>query len=632
MNNKYIIFLTLLFFLIISISSVHASNDTTGTVYSTDNNSSYSIYENKLDELSKEDIKQDNSKKIHKTIVNNSKQLSTTLSNISDEDSHYIYYTNSTFTDDIVIGDRNSKYNPKISIYGSLLDDVDVDSNATITIYSGCVTFKHISFIKCINTDYTITNYGNLTIADSNILYNDNFIKNYGNLMLNNCEIRANVATDSLISNIQGSILLNESYVYDNQGQFADNFANLTVYGTNIHGHNKSSIKLDPSQSYSFIENHNNATLNISYTAFRGFYNNSCTIIVNHGNLTVYNVGFYYSTVRNAIVNYALANITNSDFEFNIVDSLIINEFDKDHLIKEYMYIKSNKFDANIGHNGVILFNRAKAIFNNNNCWNNTAYYNGCLSNGGKLITHANNFRNNHVVKCGLIYNWNLLDSSKDYYNNNTARYGGCIYNTGNASIANTLMKFSQAVNASTIYNTGNMNITKSNINKNKAKNGGTIFNNGSLNMSFNSVYNNKASCGGVILNYYRLSLFSNAFKYNIADNASAVANIPSEHIIHAPNPEIDKHAGYFKDTLQSFAICISLRNVYTLNKALTEATILNQGHMIIAYDTIKTLGVNTYLIVNTGTINLKNSTLVNYNHMDESLIKNNGTIYNATC
>jgi hypothetical protein len=149
------------------------------------------------------------------------------------------------------------------------------------------------------------------------------------------------------------------------------------------------------------------------------------------------------------------------------VDSLIINEFDKDHLIKEYMYIKSNKFDANIGHNGVILFNRAKAIFNNNNCWNNTAYYNGCLSNGGKLITHANNFRNNHVVKCGLIYNWNLLDSSKDYYNNNTARYGGCIYNTGNASIANTLMKFSQAVNASTIYNTGNMNIAKSNINKN---------------------------------------------------------------------------------------------------------------------------------------------------------------------
>ena len=615
------------------ISTIHAANDT-ATIEDYSDNS----YDDRLDELANEDIKKDNSKNIHKLTVNDSKQLGDTLSNIRDNDSYYIYYNkNSWNNENVTIGDVNSNYNPRISVYANVLwGDSTSQSNVTMTIYSGNVNFKYLSFIKCSNTNYTITNYANLTLSDAYLCLNDNFIRNYGNITINKCEIKGNVAGDSFISNQKGKLSITKSYFYINNCQIVDNNASVNITSNCFSGHRNTTLKSDASGYYSFINNRNGATLTVGYNTFLAFRNESCSIITNHGNLSVEGNLFNRNNVKYIISNYALANITENEFrDNNAVRTLILNEFDKDILIKEYLYIKSNNFNSNTGVNGAILFNRAKAIFNNNNCSNNRVSSNGgCLFNGGRLITHVNSFRSNNASNGGAIYNINLLDSSKDYFNHNVALSGGCIYNRGVCNVISSVMKFSYALNGSVIYNEhANMTLIKSNINKNKAMDCGIIYTNGTLTLRFNTFCYNKAFYGGSVYNNNLLYSFNNAYKFSVADRASVMANLCSTHIIASYNQSLGKNLTiYVPESTYSGCVCLSSTDVFTLNKALDEATILNDGYMQLSGDMIKTLGVNNYLIVNEGTLILKNTELINYDYIDETLVKNGGKIYNSTC
>ena len=639
---KYLYLILFLIILSVSLISVVSAGDTSY---------SCSPYESGFAQISDESFNDVNGEEIQSNVpttklyANNSKQLEKKLSRIHDDGNYQIFYSNDSFSNATInIGDKNKTFKPNISIVGDIfyLNNYNASSNFKINIYSGCLNLKYITFAEDNSTEYTITNYANLSFENVNFLRNNNFIKNYANITINNSKILANNASDAFISNDNGSVIIDNSDIRLNMIHLAENNANLTIVNNRINEQSYITQTGTGLNDDFFLKNSNGANLNIEKNNFYHFVGNKTSIIKNYGNLTVYDNIFNKNMVNHIIENYAAARITFNDFEENLVNSLIYNDFDKNNSFKDYIYIKSNNFQFNSGLNGAILVNKAKAIFNTNNASKNTGLSNaGCIFNKGKLITHYNKFQYNNASSGGVIFNSKILTSSKDYYNHNTAVIGGCIYNTGNSTITNVMIKFSNAINGSAVYTKGNMSISKSNINKNKANDSGTIFNNGMLTLTYNSLYYNKAtSYGGVIMNYYTVISLRNAYKHNIAGIGSAVASNCSEHIIKNNNM-LQQNTGsntlinpsYLPEEYVIFGSSYSsLNDVYTLNKANIEATILNNGHAVLSDCTMKTLGVNNYIIINNGTLTLKRCELINYNHLNETLIKNTGKLYNSTC
>ena len=190
MNCKKYLYL-ILFLIILSTSLI-------SVVSAADTSYSSSPYEMGFAQISDDNYNDVDGEEIQSNVpttqlyADNSNQLEKKLSCIHDDGNYQILYSNDSFSNATInIGDKNNTFKPNITIVGDILylNNYKPSSNFKINVYSGCLNLKYITFAEDNSTEYTITNYANLSFENVNFLKNNNFIKNYGNKTINKSHI-----------------------------------------------------------------------------------------------------------------------------------------------------------------------------------------------------------------------------------------------------------------------------------------------------------------------------------------------------------------------------------------------------------------------------------------------------------
>ena len=550
-NKKILIFLSLLFLLLFSITAVNAQSD----------NDTVSVEPYNTNIQEHNTLEDKNTVDNHNEIKNNGKTIKqASPSKIITVNDDYGNDFSGTGTKEkpyksiqkaIGAANNNDKihltsgwfyiesYDPitiykNLTIYSTQKDKTVITSyyNRNINLFQiapgATVEFSNIYFLD-FDRISVITNHGNLSLKNCDsgnfnyYFYNDkesSIIKNYQNLNMTNCKF-------GYAKGDYGAVLYNRGFANLTNCNFSNNKANLggviynycnnitirncnftenTVYGAPMEGWDTEEYIMNKGLGGVIF---NKANCNIINSLFDGNYIDE---------------GQYHRQGAGAIYNNGTLNIKNSKLINNRAygsAGAIYNE-------KNIAISNSTLTDNYAETNGGALLNIGIATidssqFNQNKAFRGSAILNGVGTSKTNMKIINSKFTNNNAGMLGTIYSVSDLSITNSIISNNYAESeGSAVWSKDTCNINNCSINNNCCGYGGTITSSNNLTITNSIITNNQAnETGGAISSGGKLIAKNNYFKNNKAYDGGAIkLDYTENTIINyNTFESNSAEN-----------------------------------------------------------------------------------------------------------------